>query len=58
MSIWIIDTFNLPLEQAREKAKDYFKRYPRFGYETHIYKWKIASDGKVYFEIRRLKSCD
>ena len=51
-------TFTLPRQQAREAAKEYLNRYPKWGYDTHISHWHVTTDGKIYFTMRRLPTCD
>lgn len=55
---WIEVTYTLPRLQAREAAKKYFARYPKYGYDTHIPYWHVTEDEQIFFKIRRLPTCD
>ena len=37
---WIEVEFELPREKARKAAQEYYARYPREGYDTHLPKWR------------------
>ena len=51
-------SFTLPRQQAREVARDYLDRYPKWGYDTHVARWYITADKKINFTMRRLPTCD
>lgn len=51
-------TFALPREAARERAKDFFRRYPKAAYLTEVESWRELSDGRIEFTMRRLPSAD
>jgi hypothetical protein len=52
------DTFALPRAQAREKARELFKRFPRAAYQTEIESWRELPDDRIEFTMRRLPSAD
>ncbi len=52
------ETFALPREQAREKARDMFRRFPKPAYMTEIESWQELPDGRIEFTMRRLPSAD
>jgi hypothetical protein len=52
------DTFALPRAQAREKAKEMFKRFPKAAYQTEIESWRVLPDDCIEFTMRRLPSAD
>ena len=52
------ETFALPREAAREKAREMFRRFPRAAYMTEIEFWRELADGRIEFTIRRLPSAD
>jgi hypothetical protein len=52
------DTFALPREAAREKAREIFRRYPKAAYMTAIESWRELPDGGIEFTMRRLPSAD
>jgi hypothetical protein len=52
------ETFALPRETARAKARDMFQRYPKAAYMTEIESWRELPDGRIEFTMRRLPSAD
>jgi hypothetical protein len=55
---WRRETYCLPRLQAREKAMEWFQRYPKSAYMTEIEFWRELADGRIEFTIRRLPSAD
>lgn len=55
---WRRETYTLPRNEAREKARDYFARFPKAAYMTEIESWRELSGGRIEFTIRRLPSAD
>ena len=52
------ETFALPREAAREKAREMFRRFPKAAYMTAIDSWREMPDGAIEFTMRRLPSAD
>jgi hypothetical protein len=52
------ETFALPREQARAKAREMFDRFPKPAYMTEIESWRELPDGRIEFTMRRLPSAD
>jgi hypothetical protein len=52
------DTFALPREAAREKAREMFQRFPKAAYQTEIESWRELPDDRIEFTMRRLPSAD
>jgi hypothetical protein len=52
------DTFALPREAARAKAREMFNRYPKAAYMTAIESWRELPDDVIEFTMRRLPSAD
>ena len=52
------ETFSLPREAAREKARELFRRYPKAAYMTAIESWRELPGGDIEFTVRRLPSAD
>jgi hypothetical protein len=52
------ETFALPRAQAREKARELFKRFPKAAYQTEIESWRVLPDDCIEFTMRRLPSAD
>ncbi|ABQ37423.1 hypothetical protein [Bradyrhizobium sp. BTAi1] len=55
---YVRDTFKLPREEARAKARDYLTRYPKAGYMSAVESWRELPDGAIEFTMRRLPSAD
>jgi hypothetical protein len=52
------ETFALPREQARAKAREMFDRFPKPAYMTEIESWRELPDGRIEFTMRRLPTAD
>ena len=52
------ETFTLPRETARAKARDFLKRYPKAGYMSAVESWRELPGGEIEFTMRRLPSAD
>jgi hypothetical protein len=52
------ETFALPREAAREKAREMFRRFPKAAYMTEIESWRVLPDERIEFTMRRLPSAD
>jgi hypothetical protein len=55
---WRRETFTLPRGEAREKAREWFRKFPKAAYMTEIEFWRELNDGQIEFTIRRLPSAD
>ena len=55
---WRRETFCLPRNEARAKAREWFERFPKAAYMTEIESWRELADDKIEFVIRRLPSAD
>jgi hypothetical protein len=52
------DTFALPREAARSKARELLDRFPKAAYGTQVESWRELSDGRIEFTMRRLPTAD
>ena len=52
------ETFALPREAAREKAREMFRRFPKAAYMTEIESWRVLPGDCIEFTVRRLPSAD
>jgi len=52
------ETFTLPREEAREKAREMFRRFRKAAYMTEIESWRELSGERIEFTMRRLPSAD
>ncbi|MDJ1159324.1 hypothetical protein QNA08_13875 [Chelatococcus sp. SYSU_G07232] len=57
-ALWRRETFTLPREEAREKAREWFARFPKAAYMTEVESWRERDDGLIEFTMRRLPSAD
>lgn len=55
---WRRETFCLPRGEAREKAREWFERFPKAAYMTEIESWRELSGDRIEFVMRRLPSAD
>ena len=55
---WRREAFCLPRGEAREKAREWFERFPKAAYMTEIESWSELADDKIEFVMRRLPSAD
>ena len=52
------ETFALPREEARAKARAFFARYPKAAYMTEIESWRELPDDGIEFTMLRLPTAD
>jgi hypothetical protein len=55
---YLRETFTLPRERARVKARDFLTRYPKAAYMSGVESWRELSGGEIEFTMRRLPSAD
>jgi hypothetical protein len=52
------ETFTLPRDKARTRARDFLTRYPKAAYMSGVESWRELPDGDIEFTMRRLRSAD
>lgn len=52
------ETFTLPREEARAKARAFFDRFPKAAYSSAVETWAEEPDGRITFTMRRLPTAD
>lgn len=52
------ETFMLPREAARARARDFLDRYPKAAYMSSVESWRELPGGDIEFTMRRLGSAD
>ena len=52
------ETFSLPRDQARLRARDFLERYPKAAYMSAVESWRELPGGDIEFTMRRLASAD
>ena len=55
---WRRETFCLPRDEARAKAREWFERFPKAAYMTEIESWRELPDDEIEFVMRRLPTAD
>ena len=55
---WRRESFRLPRMAAREKAREWFDRFPKAAYMTEIEFGRELDNDMIEFTIRRLPSAD
>jgi hypothetical protein len=55
---FVRETFSLPREEAREKARSLLKKYPKAAYMTEVERWRELPDDEIEFTMRRLPTAD
>jgi hypothetical protein len=55
---YLRETFTLPRDLARSKARDFLTRYPKAAYMSSVESWRELPDGAIEFTMRRLPSAD
>ena len=55
---WRRETFRLPRLEARQKAREWFERFPKAAYMTEIESWRELANGDIEFVMRRLPTAD
>jgi len=55
---YLRETFTLPRDQARSRARDFLSRYPKAAYMSAVESWRELPDGEIEFTMRRLASAD
>ncbi|MDP3895901.1 MAG: hypothetical protein Q8Q62_04425 [Mesorhizobium sp.] len=55
---FVRETFSLPRTDARDKAREWFERWPKQAYWTSIESWRERPDDVIEFTMRRLPTAD
>ena len=55
---YLRETFTLPREKARIKAREFLTRYPKAAYMSGVESWRELPGGEIEFTMRRLPSAD
>ena len=55
---YLRETFTLPRDKARVKARDFLTRYPKAGYMSEVESWRELPGGEIEFTMRRLPTAD
>ncbi|MFB9262993.1 hypothetical protein ACFFWD_07370 [Bradyrhizobium erythrophlei] len=55
---YLRETFTLPRDAARARARDFLNRYPKEAYMSAVESWRELPGGDIEFTMRRLASAD
>ena len=55
---FVRESFLLPRQDARAKAREWFDRWPKQAYWTEVESWAERGDDRIEFTMRRLPSAD
>lgn len=55
---FVRQTYRLPREAARLKAREWFSHYPKAAYWTAVESWRRMDGDEIEFTMRRLPSAD
>jgi hypothetical protein len=55
---YLRETFTLPRDQARARARDFLTRFPKEAYMSSVESWRELPGGDIEFTMRRLPSAD
>jgi len=55
---YVRETFTLPRDEARLRARDFLARYPKAAYMSAVESWRELPGGDIEFTMRRLASAD
>lgn len=55
---FVRETFRLPRAEARAKAREFLRRFPRAAYWSEVESWHEWPDDVIEFTMRRLPSAD
>ena len=55
---YLRETFTLPRDKARARARDFLNRYPKAAYMSAVESWRELPGGDIEFTMRRLGSAD
>ncbi|SIQ09500.1 hypothetical protein SAMN05880582_101706 [Rhizobium sp. RU20A] len=56
--LFVRETFRLDREAAREKAREWFKAFPKAAYWTEVESWRQLDGDEIEFTMRRLPTAD
>jgi hypothetical protein len=53
-----LETFRLPIDAARLKAREILDQLPQAGYMAVVENWRLLPDGQIEFTKRHLPTAD
>lgn len=55
---YVRETFALPREQARQRARTFLTQYPKAAYMSEVESWREVQGERIEFTMRRLRTAD
>jgi len=55
---FVRETYRLKREDARDTARDWFRRFPKAAYWTQVESWRVLDGDLIEFTMRRLPTAD
>jgi hypothetical protein len=55
---FIRETFSLPRQEARDRARAFLRKYPKAAYMSEVEHWRELPGDSIEFTMRRLRSAD
>ena len=55
---WMRQSWTLPREEARAKAREFLNNYPRAAYASEVESWRVLPGDMIEFTMRRLPTAD
>ena len=52
------ETFRLPVDAARRKARDVIDQMPQNGLRSIVENWRPLPDGQIEFVVRQIRATD
>ncbi|MCB1465296.1 MAG: hypothetical protein KDJ90_23410 [Nitratireductor sp.] len=56
--VWKRQSWTLPREEARAKAREFLRTYPKAAYASEVESWRVLPGDLIEFTMRRLPSAD
>lgn len=56
--VWRRQTWTLPREEARTKAREFLRKFPREAYWSEVENWRVLEGDRIEFTMRRLPTAD
>ncbi|NDW03048.1 hypothetical protein [Jiella pacifica] len=55
---FVRETYTMERDEARQKAREWFEKFPKAAYWTQVESWRQLPDQRIEFTMRRLPTAD
>ena len=55
---YVRETYALPRDQARQRARAFLKAYPKAAYMSEVESWREVQGDRIEFIMRRLRTAE